>query len=762
MEGGRAIENRKKLASTCAGIRQLPCHLRYAVSFRSRILGLTLAETFFNPMERGLTNEGWKCNKVGAVVVVEDIDDEKGLHASLKRVMIEQHGSARFSKHISIKIGDLILGARNEGLTPTRVRTISDLQMIVKAAQGPRPLTLEFCRLIPTVSSRTYCYHGSLWQCEIANVVSSMVDHIAGSQKYGLFNGSHTEQRTIRVIGRVVSKMVDHIVGSKKYTFSKRKGVCAHRHTDAIPEFVSAKKHLSVERKLNPTKVKVVARILSRMVDHTAGVKKYGPWKRGSQPFGRIPEFVSIEVERTLKATVAETMLAMVLHIAGEKKLVLSHATLPPFSPCWSTEHLAYSITFGRSRLGLQFEEKRENDKRCIVVKKTNSISPLTDEQEHYSLARIRRGDAVVKLQDADGTLDVCMNQTVDAVVSSINNMRRPITVFFVSFQRRNQKSMEPKTIKRLTTSCMNTMISLIEVTHKMVGHLAGEKRYREPKSTRYGFWQIPEFEPDLGADIPLPPKYPFEFKENQKVLCVYGKQMFSASIKKVKEVETHKSTNSKVLEWVQCSLCTQWRTLPEEVSAESLPETWTCDLNVWDTRYGTCAAPQEDPDESQVTKTLWYFIHFSGWKSIYDVWVEDKYVFQDTPVNRKLQQEMEALLRKRAKLDAQAKSYRKKQLQKLKHEDDLAAEAFLRNEWVAVQGRREQDKAVCTIDGFEISTVEEDTPPLFQHALLDTVDDLPLSCGPEEGVKRRKTDTQSPFGHALFDFSTMRNSNNH
>lgn len=46
---------------------------------------------------------------------------------------------------------------------------------------------------------------------------------------------------------------------------------------------------------------------------------------------------------------------------------------------------------------------------------------------------------------------------------------------------------------------------------------------------------------------------------------------------------------------WVQCNLCEKWRSLPSTVDPKSLPEVWTCDLNIYDHERMRCEAPEED-----------------------------------------------------------------------------------------------------------------------------------------------------------------------
>ena len=47
-------------------------------------------------------------------------------------------------------------------------------------------------------------------------------------------------------------------------------------------------------------------------------------------------------------------------------------------------------------------------------------------------------------------------------------------------------------------------------------------------------------------------------------------------------------------VEWVQCSLCDKWRTLPAEVDVDTLPEEWFCSMNTYNDQCNTCDSEQE------------------------------------------------------------------------------------------------------------------------------------------------------------------------
>lgn len=45
---------------------------------------------------------------------------------------------------------------------------------------------------------------------------------------------------------------------------------------------------------------------------------------------------------------------------------------------------------------------------------------------------------------------------------------------------------------------------------------------------------------------------------------------------------------------WVQCNNCDKWRALPSTVDADSLPDIWSCELNIYDPLRNSCDAPEE------------------------------------------------------------------------------------------------------------------------------------------------------------------------
>ena len=49
----------------------------------------------------------------------------------------------------------------------------------------------------------------------------------------------------------------------------------------------------------------------------------------------------------------------------------------------------------------------------------------------------------------------------------------------------------------------------------------------------------------------------------------------------------------------IQCCKCSKWRKVPISISAESLPDTWSCSLNTWDLSMAKCSFPQEQDDDT-------------------------------------------------------------------------------------------------------------------------------------------------------------------
>lgn len=51
---------------------------------------------------------------------------------------------------------------------------------------------------------------------------------------------------------------------------------------------------------------------------------------------------------------------------------------------------------------------------------------------------------------------------------------------------------------------------------------------------------------------------------------------------------------------WVQCNNCDKWRSLPSTVDPNTLPDIWTCDLNIYDYNRNTCDAPEENYNKEE------------------------------------------------------------------------------------------------------------------------------------------------------------------
>lgn len=63
-------------------------------------------------------------------------------------------------------------------------------------------------------------------------------------------------------------------------------------------------------------------------------------------------------------------------------------------------------------------------------------------------------------------------------------------------------------------------------------------------------------------------------------------------------------SSNAKEPVWAQCNNCDKWRSLPPTVDPNSLPDIWTCDMNIYDPTRANCEAPEEqyEKEEDQAT----------------------------------------------------------------------------------------------------------------------------------------------------------------
>jgi len=62
---------------------------------------------------------------------------------------------------------------------------------------------------------------------------------------------------------------------------------------------------------------------------------------------------------------------------------------------------------------------------------------------------------------------------------------------------------------------------------------------------------------------------------------------------------EEEEEEEEEACEWVQCDGCAKWRRLGGGVTAESLPDQWSCAMNTWDEKSASCDAPQQPGYES-------------------------------------------------------------------------------------------------------------------------------------------------------------------
>jgi len=158
---------------------------------------------------------------------------------------------------------------------------------------------------------------------------------------------------------------------------------------------------------------------------------------------------------------------------------------------------------------------------------------------------------------------------------------------------------------------------------------------------------------------------------------------------------EVATSRISKTDTWVQCAICSKWRTVPGEVDGDALPDEWDCKMRFWDPANAFCDAPEEswNSDETKVvdwekpkdtliikggfydcfcaSNKVWYQgkiidlkiengniiavkVHFNGWKSKFDEWLENspKYI---TPLHSysKSTKKSQALLQKMRQMEA-------------------------------------------------------------------------------------------------------------
>jgi len=70
---------------------------------------------------------------------------------------------------------------------------------------------------------------------------------------------------------------------------------------------------------------------------------------------------------------------------------------------------------------------------------------------------------------------------------------------------------------------------------------------------------------------------------------------------KEKKQRKSSKKSSKVVEQWVQCERCQKWRVVPPSHGAESLPDHWYCEMNIWDPISARCSAPEEEEKEDGV-----------------------------------------------------------------------------------------------------------------------------------------------------------------
>jgi hypothetical protein len=83
---------------------------------------------------------------------------------------------------------------------------------------------------------------------------------------------------------------------------------------------------------------------------------------------------------------------------------------------------------------------------------------------------------------------------------------------------------------------------------------------------------------------------------------------------------QSSQSSNEKIASdnkvWVQCNRCDKWRSLPMTVDPRTLPEVWTCELNMYDPARMSCEAPEEEYTKEEEQQDL-------PLKSFFKIWVK-------------------------------------------------------------------------------------------------------------------------------------------
>jgi hypothetical protein len=81
--------------------------------------------------------------------------------------------------------------------------------------------------------------------------------------------------------------------------------------------------------------------------------------------------------------------------------------------------------------------------------------------------------------------------------------------------------------------------------------------------------------------------------KANERIIAkqevVIGEGFAKKNKKKDAAKESEENEN-----WVQCDSCQKWRLLPPHADMESLPDTWYCELNIYDDRRNNCNAKEQ------------------------------------------------------------------------------------------------------------------------------------------------------------------------
>lgn len=55
---------------------------------------------------------------------------------------------------------------------------------------------------------------------------------------------------------------------------------------------------------------------------------------------------------------------------------------------------------------------------------------------------------------------------------------------------------------------------------------------------------------------------------------------------------------------WVQCNRCSKWRKTSPHIDVDSLPDTWLCEDNTWNTAFAKCSVKEEVDASASSTTT--------------------------------------------------------------------------------------------------------------------------------------------------------------